>query len=255
MKTLLLSTFLFIPAIATAAPTQAELTEMLVTIDERQRNSGDYKALAYIEQKERGKEMTAFETVIYRRDATDKMMILFLRPKSEAGKGYLRLDKNLFIFDPSVGKWERRTERERIGGTDSRRADFDQSRLSEQYTPAYKGESTLGKFAVHHLALTAKEGVDVAFPVVELWIDQKTGNVLKAQDRALSGRLMRTVYYPKWRKIFSESKGAEVYFPKAIHIFDEVEKENQTQVVLRKVDLNPLAENMFTKAWLESQSR
>ena len=255
MKTLLLSTFLFFPAIATAAPTQAELTEMLVTIDERQRNSGDYKALAYIEQKERGKEMTAFETVIYRRDATDKMMILFLRPKSEAGKGYLRLDKNLFIFDPSVGKWERRTERERIVGTDSRRADFDQSRLSEQYTPAYKGESTLGKFAVHHLALTAKEGVDVAFPVVELWIDQKTGNVLKAQDRALSGRLMRTVYYPKWRKIFSESKGAEVYFPKAIHIFDEVEKENQTQVVLRKVDLNPLAENMFTKAWLESQSR
>jgi len=240
---------------ANAAPSQTDVLEMLNTIDERQRNSGDYKALAYIEQKERGKEMTAFETVIYRRDATDKMMILFLRPKSEAGKGYLRLDKNLFIFDPSVGKWERRTERERIGGTDSRRADFDQSRLAEQYTPSYKGESKLGKFAVHHLELKAKEGVDVAFPVVELWIDQKTGNVLKAQDRALSGRLMRTVYYPKWRKVFSESKGAEVYFPKAIHIFDEVEKENQTQVVLQKVDLNPLAENIFTKAWLESQSR
>ena len=37
---------------------------------------------------------------------------------------------------PTVGKWERRTERERIAGTDSRRADFDESRLAEEYEPA-----------------------------------------------------------------------------------------------------------------------
>ena len=232
-----------------------EMVGLLKNIDEQQRNGGDYKALAFIEQREKDKELMVYEAVIYRRDLADKLMILFLRPRAEAGKGYLRLDRNLFIYDPTVGKWERRTERERIGGTDSRRADFDESRLAEEYTPAYIGKETLGRFSVHHLKLSAKPGIDVGFPVVDLWIDVKTGNVLKAQDRALSGRLMRTVYYPKWRKIFSPSKGADVFFPREIHIYDEVEKSNQTQIVMRKVDLNTLPENIFTKAWLESQSR
>ncbi len=257
---------IFIPALlclclcALASPAVAQLSQdamvgLLKNIDEQQRNGGDYKALAFIEQREKDKDLMVYEAVIYRRDLADKLMILFLRPKSEAGKGYLRLDKNLFIYDPTVGKWERRTERERIGGTDSRRADFDESRLAEEYTPEYVGQETLGRFGVHHLKLTAKPGVDVGFPVVDLWIDLKTGNVLKAQDRALSGRLMRTVYYPKWRKVMSPSKGAEVYFPKEIHIYDEVEKANQTQVVMRKIDLNALPDNIFTKAWLETQSR
>ena len=66
---------------------------------------------------------------------------------------------------------------------------------------------------------------------------------------------MRTSYYPKWEKLHSPSKGADVYFPKEIRIFDEVEKGNQTLIVMQKVDLSALEANMFTKAWLESKSR
>ena len=182
-------------------------------------------------------------------------MILFSKPKSEAGKGYLRLDKNLFLYDPAVGKWERRTERERIGGTNSRRSDFDESRLAEEYDPAFVGEETLGKFAAYRMKLTAKKGIDVAYPVMEIWVHKETNNVLKQQEYALSGRLLRTSYYPQWGKKFSESKGQDVYYPKQIRIFDEVEKGNSTTIVLREVDLRPLDANIFTKAWLESKSR
>ncbi len=233
----------------------AEMQTILKTLDDRQKNSGDYKALAYIEQKQKDKNDVVYQAVIYRRDDDDKLMIMFLKPKAEAGKGYLRLDKNLFMYDPSTGKWERRTERERIGGTDSRRSDFDESRLAEEYVPKYVGKEKLGRFEVHHLKLTAKPDADVAFPVMELWVDAKTINTLKEQEFALSGRLMRTSYYPKWEKLYSESKMADVYFPKEIRIFDEVEKGNKTTVVIQSVDLNPLAANMFTKAWLESKSR
>jgi outer membrane lipoprotein-sorting protein len=232
-----------------------EMVEILETIDDRQSNSGDYKALAYIEQKERDKDDLLYEAVIYRRDDDDKLMILFTRPKAEAGKGYLRLDKNLFFYDPTVGKWERRTERERIGGTGSQRSDFDESRLAVEYTPSYVGAEKLGKFGVHHMKLTAKEGADVAYPVMHLWVDRESLNILKAQELALSGKLMRTTYYPKWRTLFSEDKGKEIYFPREIRIYDEVEKGNSTLVVLRKVDLKPLESNIFTKAWLESKSR
>jgi len=250
----LLVAAVLLPSTAFALDTD-EMIEILKVLDERQRNSGDYKALAYIEQKEKDKDDLLYESVIYRRDENDELVILFLRPKSEAGKGYLRIEKNLFFYDPTVGKWERRTERERIGGTDSRRSDFDESRLAEEYDPEYVGDEKLGKFPVHHIKLTAKDGVDVAYPVLELWIDKDTNNPLKREEYALSGKLMRTAYYPKWEKMFSESKGADVYFPKEIRIFDEVEKGNSTTIVMQEVDLASLPENIFTKAWLESKSR
>jgi len=232
-----------------------EVTKMVATIDDRQQNAGDYRSIAYLEQKERGKADTAFEVAFYRRDSDDKLMILFTKPKTEAGKGYLRLDKNLFFYDPTVGKWERRTERERIGGTSSNRQDFDESRLSEEYDATWVAEEKLGKVAVHHLALKAKDGVDVAYPTVDIYVDMASGNILKRQDKALSGKLLRTTYYPKWSKLYSESKKSDVYFPAEIRIYDEVEKGNSSLIVIRETDLRPLDANLFTKAWLESKSR
>ena len=248
---------LLFPAVApAAAPLDAEgLKSLLGRIDERMRNSGDYKALCFIERKEKNKSDLVYEAVFYRRDQDDKFMILFLKPRAEAGKGYLRIDRNLWMYDPAVGKWERRTERERIGGTDSRRNDFDPQDFAKDYTGSYVGLEKLGRFEVHHLKLTAKEGINAPYPVTELWIDAATDNILKAQERALSNKLMRTVYYPKWEKVKSESKGAEVYYPKEIRIFDEVEKGNRTTILMRQVDLRALPTNMFTKAWLESKSR
>jgi len=255
LRNLVLTSVLVAPAIAWAAPTDDEMVQMLKVIDDRQMNNGDYKSLVYIESKQQDKSDLAYQVVVYRRDLDDKLVILFLKPAAQAGQGYLRVDNNLFMYDPTVGQWERRTERERIGGTDSNRQDFDQSRLHEEYTPKFVGEEQLGTYTVNHLELDAKDGADVAYPVLQLWIDEPTGNVLKRQDLAVSGRLMRTTYYPEWQKLYSDSKGGDVYFPKEIRIFDEVEKGNKTTIVIQEVDLHSLDDSIFTKAWLESKSR
>ena len=249
---------LLLPLNAQAGPAPldaAGMKALLDRVDGRQRNQGDWKATAYIEQKERNKSDLVYEALVYRRDADEKFMILFTEPRTEAGKGYLRINRNLWIYDPAVGKWERRTERERIGGTDSRRADFDPENLATDYHHTYAGLEALGRFSVHHLKLQVKAGVDAAYPRLEIWLDVETENILKAQEFALSGRLMRTVYYPKWARLKSESKGDFVYYPKEIRIFDEVEKGNRTTVLMREVDLRPLPANIFTKAWLEARSR
>jgi outer membrane lipoprotein-sorting protein len=246
-------------AAAVPAPSRAltadELRKVVATVDERQRNSGDWKALCYMEAKEKGKTDVVYELLIFRRDADDKQMFLFTKPKSEAGKGYLRIEKNLWMYDPSTGRWERRTERERIGGTDTRRGDLDESRLAEEFDATWVGEEKLGVYAVDHLKLRVKEGVDVAFPMVELWVDKASLNVLKRQEFALSGKLMRTAYYPRWKKVFSPSKKAEVWYPEEMRIFDEIEKGNSTLILIKEIDLRPLEANLFTKAWLEAKSR
>jgi len=66
---------------------------------------------------------------------------------------------------------------------------------------------------------------------------------------------MRTVYYPRWQKQFSESKNGDFWYPPEIRIYDEVEKANSTIVLIKTVDLRPLETNIFTKAWFESKSR
>ena len=255
-----LATALAVLALAASAPAQAalsadEVKTILQTIDERQRSTGDYKALCYVEQKEKDKNDIVRELLVYRRDADDKLMFLFTKPKSEEGKGYLRIDKNLWSYDPNVGKWERTTERERIGGTNSRRGDFDESRLAVEYDATDEGEEKLGAFTVHRLSLKVKPGIDVAYPILKLWVDTSNQNVLKRQEFALSGRLMRTAYYPKWNKLFSESKKGDVWFPGEIRIYDEVEKSNSTLILFKSVDLRDLEANIFTKAWLEAKSR
>jgi len=246
---------LLLTSAASSALTPQETHRLLVTLDERQKSAGDFTSLVYMERHERDKNDVIFEAAIYRREEGDKMVIYFTRPKEEAGKGYLRVDRNLFLYDPTIGKWERRTQRERIGGTDSRQHDFRESRFAVDFEARWLGEEKLGQFAVDHVELHAREGADVAYPAVHLWIDRATGNVLKQQEFALSGRLMRTSYYPKWTKAYSPVKKADVYVAAEIRIFDEVEKGNHTTVVMRKVDLNPVEDSIFTKAWLEGRSR
>ena len=203
----------------------------------------------------RMKSDVVYELTVFRRSADQKFMILFDKPRSEQGKGYLRIEKNLWFYDPAVGRWERRTERERIGGTDTRRGDLDESRLAEEYDAVWEGDGKLGAYQVNRLLLTVKPGVDVAFPQIRLWVDQATKNVLKRQELALSGKLMRTSLYPRWKKLFSESKKADVWFPEEMRFYDEIEKANQTLILVKSVALKSLDPNLFTKAWLEAKSR
>ena len=245
---------LLVPRMA-AALSKAELVELLKAVDERQRNQGDWRSLVYMEQKEKDKVDVAYEALVFRRSLDQKFIILFTKPKASQGQRYLRIDRNLWFYDPSVGKWERRTERERIGGTNSRRSDFDESRLAEEYEPEDLGQEKLGAYTAQVMKLTGKPNIDLAFPVIKLWIDKETKNVLKRQEFALSGRLLRTSYYPRWKKTYSESKKVDVWYPEEMRFYDEVEKANSTLILVKSVDMRPLEQNLFTKAWLESKSR
>jgi len=252
----ILITLLISPIAQTAQTlTREQALDLVKLLDERQRNSGDYKSLCYVKETEKDKEPKVFQAMVYRRDADDKIIILFTKPKEEAGKGYLKINKNLWMYDPNTGKWERRTERERIGGTNSRRADFDESRLAEEYSVNDEGSGELGSFKVHKLKLVAKEGKDVAYPVLKLQIDKDTKNLLKREELSLSNKLMRTTYYPKWTKRFSESKKSDVWIPEEMRIFDELEKGNSTIILIKETDLHPVDAGIFSKAWIESKSK
>ena len=64
-----------------------KMVEILKGIDQRIKSPGDYKALFYLEQREKDKPDVVREGIAYRRDVDEKLMILFTKPKTEQGKG------------------------------------------------------------------------------------------------------------------------------------------------------------------------
>lgn len=252
---LILLTSLSFSTVSFAALSEKELKALVTTIDERSIVEGDYKAMYYIESRKQKKVKSALRLALYRRDAEDKMLMLVLQPVREAGKGYLILKDNYFFYDASVRKWNRQTSSDRVGGSNTRSKDYGKSRYSTRYDASYVKEEKLGKFSVDHIKLVAKKGEEVAFPIVHFWVDKKTGNQLKIQEHSLSNRLLRTLYFPKWRKVFNEKTKKNTYIPKEIRIYDELEKGSIDIMMIEQIELAPQPPNIFTKAWLESKSR
>ena len=226
-------------------------------MDEAQRRGGYIKAVFTMVRKEKDKPDVAREGLMYGRDEKKdlKLLILFTRPKTEQGSGYLRLDNNLWSYDPRVGRWERRTDRDRIAGSDSVREDYEAPQYTQRYDVTYEGDAAVGSFTTHKLLLKAKAGTTVTFPMKRLWVDVKTRNVVMIEDYALSGRLMRTAYYPKWLKGYSESKKGDVWFPQQMIFEDKMEQNTRTLVTVQGMELGPIEPNVFTKAFLEGKSR
>jgi hypothetical protein len=252
----LLSGLLLEPQLCHAADLSdaAQRSALLKRIDDARMNLGDLKSLLHIEHVRRDKPTLTYEMLLYRRDAEERMVLLINAPKTEAGKAYLKIKNSAFVYDPTLGDWERRTERDSIAGTSAKRSDFDRSRYASDYVSEYVGAEQIQKFPVHHLKLVAKSGAATHAAVLHLWIDRERGVLLKQQDFAASGKLLRTLYFPAWNTAAS-TDGRSIAVPRQLIIYDEVEKGTRTTVVTRAIDLAPLGANIFTKAWVEGRSR
>ncbi|HEX8440709.1 outer membrane lipoprotein-sorting protein [Archangium sp.] len=231
-----------------------QLQQLLKTLDERSNTPTDYRAqMTAFVKRETGTAVR--ELQLFRRDREERLVVLFTAPKTEAGKGYLHEEKNLWSYDPNVGRWERRTERESIGGTESRRSDFDQTQYATGFDATYEGTDKLGNLTAHRIALKVKEGRDVAFPLLKVWVDVASGNQLKREEYALSGKLLRTALSSGWKKVAVPGRQEPFWYPEEIRLYDELHKGNSTAFKCKGVDMRPLPNNLFTKAWLESKSR
>ena len=106
-----------------------EATELLARIDELIRFGSDGKAAFYLEEEQQGRRV-AREGKAYNRASEDQFVFFIEKPKTEQGGGYLKLGNNLFAYDAKLGRWERRTERDRLAGTNLRRSDLTERNYS-----------------------------------------------------------------------------------------------------------------------------
>lgn len=247
-KTLVLCGFLVLAFTTTAAQTP-DFKELLVAID-GQLNFPEHDFTATLKMEsddpEKGRDVKVART--FRRDGNDSFLILFLEPESQLGQGYLRVDENLWFYDPESRKFNRTSMKENLQGTDAKNSDFGTSSLSSDYAVASWAEGKIGAYDVWILELKASND-EATYAFKKISVAKKGGLLLKSEDFSLSRRLLRTSYYTSY------VKAGDSYVADVVLYVDALVKGKKTRITMTGISVEPLPDTVFTKAYVERVNR
>jgi hypothetical protein len=222
-----------------------DFTEMLHTIDELGNFEGaDFSAIYTIVSEKPGEEKSVTQARLFRRDLNDQFVLLILQPQVQRGQGYLRVDDNVWFYDPESRKFEKSTLRDNVQDSDAQNSDFNRNSLADDYEIVAWEESKLGIYDVYILDLVSTNN-DVSYEKMRIWVRQDIAIILKEENFSVSNRLMRTVLYPRYTKI------GERYLPATALILDELNEGEKTQFSLQEPTTTQIPDYVFTKSYLE----
>ena len=245
----ILSTLLLLAALAAAPALDIDGEGILKVIDEQSNfENRDFSSVMSMvrEDPEDGVEKMTVQQ--FRRDREDKFVFLFLEPAVRKGQGYLRIDDNLWFYDPESRKFSHESMKEHMAGTDARNSDFGVSKLHDDYNVLSAVPGTLGKYEVYILDLAARHN-EVTYPGRKIWVTRDTHLLLKSEDYSETGRLLRTTLIPNYARA-----GAQLV-PSRVIFVDELVKGKKTSILLSEISLAPLPDSVFTKAYVERVNR
>jgi outer membrane lipoprotein-sorting protein len=209
----------------------------------------DYSAVFTIVTQKPQEKDSVMQIKLFRRDDHDQVVWIILKPDAQKGQGFLKVDENIWMYDPESGKFSHSTMKEQIQNSKAKSSDLKRASYAEDYDIAGWEEGTLGKYPVYMLSLKAKNN-EVSYPALRLSVRKDKPLVLKEEDYSLSDRLMRTVLYPPK---YIEVAGRTVY--SQILIQDELNKGEKSQLTLSDVSVANLPDATFSKAFLGQSSR
>jgi len=185
----------------------------------------------------------------FRRDSADMYTIIFQYPDSEKGKGYLRRGNDLYYYLPSTREFVYKNRKDNIGSTDARTDLFGRQKILEQYSASTAGTATVAKWDCDVVRLDAKVE-DVSYPVQKWYVRKSDGLPVKVENFSASETLLATFYYIEYRSLGS---GVSL-FTKLLAV-NNLEKGQQTFLTNDNISTTAIPDSVFTKAYLEEQSR
>ncbi len=215
----------------------------------------DFSAEYTITETKPGEATSRTVFVLFRRDRADTYTILIQEPAQDRGKGYLRIDRNLFLYDPVARRFTVVGTSDRFQNTNARNSDFMRSSLADDYRITAVRSETLGAYQTRVYDLEALHD-DVTFPYRRVWIDQNN-LARKLEDYSLSRQHMRTTAVPEYRRL------SDRYVPVRVVIQDELRgrtidgrfQNERTLIVVNKESLQVVPDMVFTRTFLERAGR
>ena len=244
-KAIIIMILVLIMSSSLMAITVNEATEILKEIDEYSNFAGKSFS-STISMISEDPEDGIDKTVVYqfRDDDNDKFLMLLKEPSIKKGQGYLKIDDNLWFYDPESRKFSHTSLSEQFNASDANNSDFTSSSLLEDYKVTEVTEQTLGSYDTYVLTLEALND-EVTYPQQKVWVSVKGFLVLKKEEYSKSNKLMRSSYYLKYIKL------GENFIPTKTIFQDELVEGKKTTITLSDVSTKDIPDSVFTKSYVE----
>lgn len=247
MKRITLAALAAIALVAFPAFAAPDFKSILKSVDELSDfGKQDFGAVYDIVSEKPGEKPSTTQIQLYRRDERDQIVILIQKPEAQRGQGYLKIDDNVWFYDPESGNYSHSTMKENINDTDAKNSDFKRYTFVEDYDIEKTEEGKLGAFATWVLTLVANNP-EVSYQRIRLTVRQDKPLPLKEEDFSVSGKPMRTTYY-----LPTYVQAGDRLVPAKIKMVDEVNKGTQSALTISNVYVGKLADKYFQKTFLES---
>jgi outer membrane lipoprotein-sorting protein len=180
--TVLMGIFLVAPAFAIDGPKLLEQIDRNMNPETYE----SYRKIINIEPDGKKKEFVYYTV----KKGKDKVAGLFLEPASEKGRTTLRLDENMWLYIPNVGKPVRITSLQSVVGGVFNNSDI----LSLDYSVEYNVEKIEEQGKEYLLYLKAKNKT-VAYDRIKMWVDKAKSIPMKIECLTEANMLVKTLYY------------------------------------------------------------
>ena len=182
-------------------------------------------------------------------EGSDKSFTEYLSPEREEGTKMLKLDDNLWIYNPSSDRTIQLSGhmlKQSVMGSDLSYEDMMEEReLMEVYKAGIEGQETIDGRKTWVLELNAKVD-DATYEKQKLWVDQERFVPLKQEMYAKSGKLLKQVTLSDVKKF------GDRWQPTRMNYKDMLKDGKGTDFILKDVQFDAnIPDYIFSKASLK----
>jgi len=191
-----------------------------------------YRKLINIEPNGRKREYVLFTI----KKGADKVAALFLSPASEKGRSTLRLDENMWLYIPNVGKPIRITSLQSVVGGVFNNSDI----LRLDYAAEYFVEQMEELSDKYILRLKAKTKT-VAYDKLKMWVDKKKILPTRIECLTEASMLIKTIYFKEIKDF-----GGKIVRPSVIETDSPLHKGYKSVMIFAQMKKRTFEDEVFT---------
>ena len=195
-----------------------------------------YRKLINIEPNGREKEFVLFTL----KKGKDRVAALFLSPASDKGRSTLRLEDNMWLYIPNVGKPVRITSLQSVVGGVFNNADILRLDYAEEYDVS-EVEDLSKEYLLH---LKAKSN-SVAYDQLKMWVDKGKKLPSKIECLTQTSMLIKTIHFKKVKDF-----GSGIIRPSVIETDSPLHKGYKSVMIFAGIKQRQFKDEVFTLTFM-----
>ncbi len=182
------------------------------------------------------------EFLVRVKDAT-KSLVIYKSPTANRGRVLLLVENNMWIYIPGTRNPLRISPQQQIIGRVSN-ADAARVVFSLDYSAQSAIDDILDGQKVFKLTLVSKT-VGAAYKSINLWVGNETYQPMKAEFFAVSGKILKTVYYKNYQEILGQKR------PTILEVHDGIRTAEISIMEYSDIKIQDTPDAYFQKTFMD----